>query len=313
MKTKTKLFAMLLAAIFVLSTVFAMAACQPNEPTPPPEEEYEFVFTGSAEIGGRTYNATIYGNRDEEQSISLRIAELPVAELGGEWVYVEGKGYKIYFDDTNSTFIYTKYDTATNEFTFNYNLNVGDTNGGSGKVHFTCKDEAFASVYDGVGLGNVPPTFTGYTTFIGAMVALHEPVVCVLTCYEDGTCTSVSTNEVKYASPLNGTWSYDAEANQYTFTFEPEPFAVNTETGSTYWKFSEEPGAVSLEEASENYTVPPFGEQGYWVQTTITEIGPSTYTTTYDEETNTYWLIFEHGIVQESEFADRYMAYTPED
>lgn len=311
MKTKTKLAATLLAVIFVLAAVFAMTACQPDEPTPPPEEEYEFVFTGSTEIGGKTYNATVYGNQDEEQSISLRIAELPVAELGGEWVYVEGKGYKIYFDDTNSTFVYTKYDTATEEFSFNYNLNVGDTNGGSGKVHFTCKDEAFAAEYDGVGLGNVPPTFTGYTTYMGAMFALGEPVMCVLTCYEDGTCTSVSTNEVKFASALNGTWEYDADANQYTFTFDPEPFEVNTETGSTYWKFIYAPGEVTLEEARENWNFMTGG--CYWEQTMVTEIGPSTYTTTYDEATDTYYLVYEHGISGFSEFADRYVAYTPED
>lgn len=283
-----------------------------SDSVPSEEDDYEFVFTGSAEIGGRTYNATVYGNKDEGKTISLRIAELPTAELTGTWVFVENKGYKIYFDDANSSFVYTKYDTATKQFSFNYNLNIGDTNGGSGRVAFTYTDEAFAAEYDGEGLGNVPPAFTGYSTYIGAMFALGEPVQCTLTCYEDGTCVSLSTNEVKFASQRTGTWEYDETSNQYTFTFAPEPFAVNTESGSAYWKFSYEAGEVSLEEAAENWTF--MGGTGvcYWEQTTITEELPLTYTTTYDAATNTYYLVYEHGYSGFSEFADRYVAWSPD-
>lgn len=277
-------------------------------------EDYEFVFNGTADIAEQTYHVTLYGNKDEEQSISLRIQELPTAELTGTWVFVEQKGYKIYFDDANGSFVYTKYDPASKLFSFNYNLNIGDTNGGSGKVAFTCEDEAFAAEYDGEGLGNVPPTFNGYTTYIGAMFALGNPVDCLLTCYEDGTCVSLSTNEVKFAQARNGTWEFDEDANQYTFTFEPEPFAVNTETGSPYWRFKFAAGEVTLQEAAENWTFMGGGTgECYWEQTTITEEPPLTFTTTYDAETNTYYMIYEHGYSGFSEFADRYVAWSPDD
>lgn len=277
------------------------------------ETDYEFVFNGTTEIAGQTYHASLYGNKDEDKSVSLRIEELPTAELTGTWVFVEHKGYKIYFDDANSSFVYTKYDPESKLFSFNYNLNIGDTNGGSGKVAFTCSDEAFAAEYDGEGLGNVPPTFNGYTTYIGAMFALGEPMQCVLTCYEDGTCVSLSTNEVKFASERKGTWVYDAEANVYTFTFEDEPFTVNSETGSTYWKFSQPVGECSMEDAAANWTF--MGGTGvcYWEQTTITETPANTFSTVYDEETNTYYLLFEHGISGFGEFADRYVAWSPDE
>lgn len=277
-------------------------------------EDYEFVFNGTADIAEQTYHVTLYGNKDEEQSISLRIEELPTAELTGTWVFVEQKGYKIYFDDANGSFVYTKYDPASKLFSFNYNLNIGDTNGGSGKVAFTCEDEAFAAEYDGEGLGNVPPTFNGYTTYIGAMFALGEPMQCVLTCYEDGSCVSLSTNEVKFASERRGTWEFDEDANVYTFTFEDEPFGINEETGSsTYWKFNQTVGECSMEDAAANWTF--MGGTGvcYWDQTTITEAPGNTFSTVYDEDTNTYYLLFEHGISGFGEFADRYVSWSPDE
>ena len=36
-------------------------------------EDYEFVFNGTADIAEQTYHVTLYGNKDEAQSISLRI------------------------------------------------------------------------------------------------------------------------------------------------------------------------------------------------------------------------------------------------
>ncbi|MBO4990016.1 MAG: hypothetical protein J6D37_06755 [Clostridia bacterium] len=307
MKTNRKTTAIVLSLFLCSGAMLNLCACN-GEATKEPESPYEFVFTGSTVIADQTYHLTVYGNKDEDKTFDLRVAEMPVAELNGTWVYVEGKGYKLYFDDTNSTFVYTKYDTATNEFSFKYTLNIGDTNGGSGKAVFTYKDEAFAKKYDGEGLGAVPPTFTGYSSYIGAMFALHEPVKCILTCYEDGTCTSISTNEVKFASPRNGTWSYDSAKNSYHFTFEAEPYGLNEEGTATYWKYSQ-PIGTSLEDSAANWM--PF--DGYWVSGPITEIPGNEYETYYDAETNTYYLCFEHGFSGFGEFADRYVAYTPED
>ncbi len=275
--------------------------------------ETQFAFTGKTTIADKEYNVTVYGYKDDDKSVSVRIKELPTAELGGNWAFVEGKGYKLYFDDTNSTVAYTKYDTATQSYSFDYRLNIGDTNGGSGKVSFTYKDEAFASSYDGIGLGYAPPQFNGHSSYVGAVFALHESVKCVLTCYEDGTCTSVSTNEVKFASPRNGTWSYDAATNQYTFTFEDEPFAVNTTDGSSYWEFKGEVGA-SMDEAAAHWNV--FDPAtSWWVSRKVTDPSEftNTYKTVYDEETNTYYLCFEHGFAGFGEFADRYVSWCPDE
>lgn len=86
--------------------------------------DYEFVFTGTTEIDNNEYHVSVYGNKDEEKSITLKIEELPMVELTGSWIFVEEKGYKIYFDDATSSFAYTKYDPAEKLFSFNYNLNL---------------------------------------------------------------------------------------------------------------------------------------------------------------------------------------------
>ncbi len=275
------------------------------------EGDYEFVFTGSTEIADQTYNVTLYGNKDEGKTVSLKIEELPMVELTGSWVFVEGKGYKIYFDDATDSFAYTKYDPETKLFSFNYNLNLGDTSGGSGKVAFTCKNEAFADEYDGVGLGNVPPIFTGYSTFIGAVFALKQPVACLLTCYEDGTCVSISTNEVKFATERNGAWEYDSATNVYTFTFEDEPFVADAERGSVYYKFNQEIIETLPEDTVSHWN--PMESGCYWDQVTITENPGNTFQTVYDEETNTYFLLYEHGYSGANEFADRYVSWSPDD
>ncbi len=274
------------------------------------DSQYEFEFTGSTEIQGTEYHSTIYGN--EDSTFALRIEELPTAEMTGTWTFVDGKGYKLYFDDTNSSFRYTKYDPETKQFSFNYKLDLGDTNGGSGDIQFVYEDADFANQYDGEGLGPMPPVFNGYTTYMGAMVALGEPMKCTLTCYEDGTCTSVSSNEVKFASPRNGTWSFDEESNTYTFEMEPEPFE-----GAAYWKFTK-PVGTPLEDAAEHWTIMG-GEEGsqpecYWESVPVEEpYTNNTFTTEYDEETNTYYLLMEHGLSGANEYADRYFAYTPEE
>lgn len=311
MKVGRKLMSALLTAALILS-LLALSACngggQADDPSAEPDptetvSPYEFEFTGSTVIADQTYNVTIYGSKDE--TFSLRIAEMPVAELVGTWTFVENKGYKLYFDDTNASFVYTKYDPDTKQFSFNYTLDLGDTNGGAGKVAFTAVDEAFASEYDGEGLGALPPTFTGYTTWMGAMAALGEPVKCTLTCFEDGTCTSISSNEVKFASPRNGTWSYDEATNTYTFEMEPELFE-----GATIWHFTQ-PICTPLEDAAANWTL--FEGECYWSQDEIAEpYTNNTFTTEYDEATGTYYLILEHGFSGANEYAERYLAYTPE-
>ena len=47
------------------------------------EEDYEFIFNGSTTIANQNYNVNLYGFKDKNQSIYLKIKELPTAELTG--------------------------------------------------------------------------------------------------------------------------------------------------------------------------------------------------------------------------------------
>ena len=163
--------------------------------------DYEFVFTGASSefAGGRTMNVSIYGLKDEDRTLELRVAEFPQILIQGCYVFVEGKGYKLYFEDASEVFVYTQYRTDDSTFHFKYTLDMGSTLG-SVRMAFSCRDDGFAAEYDGEGLGRTPPTFFGQDVN--------------LVCREDGTCTS---------DKRTGTWEYDEANNQYLFHFDPDP------------------------------------------------------------------------------------------
>ena len=260
---KTASVALLVVLVLVVTALACLVVgCTPTNP-PEPEKpkdtnDYEFVFKGASDFKGTTYNIVVYGNKDAENSITVGVEEIPEVTSGGRWVLVANKGYKIYFDDSNETFVYTKFDAATKELSFNYNVVLGNAYG-SAKVNFKYKSDSFAATYDGVGLGPVPPTFTGKADG-GAMI-----VNVTLSCFEDGTCVSAYSTR----SHRKGTWSYDAETNTYNFEFEPLVNAVY------HWWFVngqriENPGCAD-DEAYDDGNV---------------------YATTYDAETNTYSLSY---------------------
>lgn len=215
MKVLKKFFACLCAFVCVVCACSVFTSCDDDNGK---TSNYEFVFTGSSSgfLNGKTFNATIYGNKDDGHSITMTVDELKAVKLSGTWTFVEGKGYKIYFADVNELFVYTAYSTESKDFTFNYTLNLG-SGYGSAKMLFTCHDESFASSYDGVGLGRTPPTFSGVGYSGGSATT---ECYNVLKCLEDGTCIQTSTYERTGDSFRYGTWSYDGKSDAYTFIFD---------------------------------------------------------------------------------------------
>lgn len=300
--------------------------------------QYEFVFTGSSDgfKDGRTLNLTIYGNMDN--TITLKVAELRQIQLGGTWVKVDHKGYKIYFDDPLETYIYTRFDEATNTLAFDYTFDCG--NQGKAGMEFTYVSEAFGADYDGVGMDRKPPEFKA-RLYASGQRGVSEGT---LTCREDGTFKTGSRT---------GTWDYDAALNQYNFHFEPDLgyntlFHLDECNGHTVvgyggigdgileWQFGY-PGwtiyfnlgeLIPLNDpALSNYTydeetgvytfmVPDENGNDVVVDYTIQDINgtlmpvfmPECHTT-YDAETNTYSMYWETA---SGKFGLAYGTYTPE-
>lgn len=247
----------------------------------------EFAFAGEASGFGDNGDVTYHFNieNDEEGTLFLSIDELPTAEILGTYEYVDGKGYKFYFEDSAKSVVYTKYDPATKAFTFQYKVNLGAQ--GCAKVLFTYENEAFAGVYDGEGLGFAPPVFEGYGYGGGSG---HTKIPVDVTCYEDGTLRVNFTGSVNnFVTKRTGTWSFDEAANVYHFHFDEEEYPdaylrdYDNDGGNEYRFFT------GIWEGSE-----PDGTQKeeLW----DVEEGPRNMTpdvdSVYDEATKTYTIEF---------------------
>lgn len=269
MKTARKLVVFIITVIMTLAAVAVITACSPAE-QPPDDETYAFKFVGSGKFNDdTTYNITITGSEDDD-SFELLIKELPMFQLDGTYVYVEGKGYKLYFEDAGSQFVYTAYDTESKIFSFTYDLNLGEALG-TRSVPFTWTDSSFASAYDGEGLGPVPPTFTGGGW--GGYIGQFEITPATIRCYEDGSAifTAVAVTAV---DPKYGTWEYDRATNTYHLNFPPQSYANSSQTevrdGVTYYHIV-------------------YGESDHRYDVTGDKTATDFYTT-YDDSTDTYSL-----------------------
>lgn len=234
--------------------------------------DYLFDFVGTAQYDdGKDYTFHIRAPKDGDGSFLLTVDELTQFEMTGKYTYVENKGYKLYFDDVDSQFSYSSYDPATGEFTLKYALDMGEMLG-KRRIAFTEKDEAFADIYDGIGLGMTPPTFEGYGW--GGFKAQFDIAPAKLTCYEDGTATFTAT-AVTAVDPKTGTWDYDEETNTYHFSFPPQTFANSNNVEV------QEDGTVGYQ------TVYGPGE---WRYDKYSETTETDFYTTYDASTGTYNL-----------------------
>lgn len=209
MKKTVRLWSLLLV---VLSLVLGMTACGGNAESSKGQTETtagqqltggeEFVFTGfgtfqrSEQDLARDLDITITGYKSDG-SVVLKVAQMPQIEYTGRWVLVENKGYKIYFDDADATFVYVRYNPETGVHTFHYPCNFGTV--GTTNVEFTYADSDFS--YDGIGLGLHPPVISG----------ISIKGLTNLTCNEDGTLV---------AGSRTGTWEYLEKENVYHFHFD---------------------------------------------------------------------------------------------
>lgn len=308
MKKSPKLMTFLMNFSFIFVLILGLSACQSQNPatietesTPQLDPQYEFAFDGSATYeNGRNYNITIYGNKDAEQTVFVKVKELPYAELTGTWVMDEGKGYKIFFNDDTGTFAYSYYDPESGNFTITYDMFLG-TVAGTQTVQFTFVDPDFKDSYDGVGLGKMPPIFKGVGYFAGNPPRFSTEGSQIF-CRDDGTCVFTQTEWPTLYTPRNGTWSYDEANNEYHFVFEPE--ALNS-----FAPDSENPNDVKYKN---NYCSTQLGnapQREEW--TYVEEDEPLTYdefTAYYIEETGTYCMVAEMFCV---EYIERYLTYTP--
>lgn len=179
-----------------------------------PEGDFEFVFSGSVETEtGRTFTLFLTGDKNEEQTIDLTVREMPALSVDGTWEFVENKGYKIFLHDANETFMYSRYNTETKEFSVMFDYNMG--NFGQPRAVLTYTDEAFAEEYDGEGLGLKPPTFAleGYTTY-------NHYSYGTLVFKEDGSVVAnlINTGAGWYFN-RTGFWEYDEASNVYSYWF----------------------------------------------------------------------------------------------
>lgn len=268
-----KIFGMFLAAVMAVSVAAVFVGCGPDEPDPVPPDpagSYEFDFVGSGEYNdGNEYTIHIRGSETDD-TFALTIDELSIFELDGTYVYVENKGYKLYFEDVGNQFTYTDYDTATQTFSFRYNLDLGEALG-TRRIEFTYSDPDFNSVYDGEGLGPTPPTFEG--SGWGGYLGQFEIAPATIRCYEDGTASFTAT-AVTAVDPKTGTWEYDADTNTYHLYFPPQSFA-----NSSYIR--EIDGVNHYATVHGQYDVQYTSTSGQ----TLTD-----FYTEYDEATGTYTL-----------------------
>lgn len=310
MKTKQRLFTLLLSALLLLVALPFFAACD-NETIEPNTGEYEFVFEGSGTFSdGVDYHITIRGNHD--QTFLLTIKELPLLEMDGTWVLVENKGYKFYLNDYDGTYVYTTYDTTSKVFTAKVPVNLSE---GLGRktVTMTYQDAAFAAVYDGVGLPPHPPTFTGFGYGGSNGNSVYN---CQIICREDGTCVSVT--DKSGTADREGTYTYDAETDTYYFEFADEEYDVSyiksTDEGMAYYHtFGSAAGGTPSKATTETLLqsdgFPRFNTSTWYYDADGNKV-ETEFKTTYDAETKTYTLIYEafcHG------FCDRLVTYTLED
>lgn len=198
-----------------------------------PEGDYEFLFTGNVEAStGREFSLYLAGNKDDDQTLTLGVLEMPALNVSGTWTFTENKGYKIFLNDSAGTFAYSRYDVETSTFSVQFDFNMG--NYGTPRAVLTYVDEEFASVYVGIGLGLKPPTFSleGYSTY-------NHYSYGTLTFQENGTISTQLTNSgAGWYYARTGFWEYDEETNVYDYWFTDN--TINLDDGNLAIRGEEE-------------------------------------------------------------------------
>lgn len=283
MKTFGRRLALLLLplALLLSMALVLFSACddQPQDPPDDPNSEYAFVFTGTGETAsGRTFNFTMTGSK-EDDSLEIVAQENRAIRVDGRYELLEGKGYKIYVNDTSGANGYARYNDATDNFTITLSLVIG--NYGTVPVEFTYHDPDFA--YDGIGITEPdPPLFENCVT-IGAAVGDGFGSI---TCTVDGTFSATATTGGGWIETRTGTYEYDAENDKYLFTFDDAVFATFDTYDPQLWQ-------------PNDYRVEAIGPVDRSDTPTREEIASeydmfnNTYEAVWSEEHGYYWMEYQ--------------------
>lgn len=233
MKRSPKKLIIILAPLVVYAVIAIVMVCghfmntqtadgpKEAETAPVDTSAFEFVFEGTVETNtGRTFTLEMTGNKDEEQTLSLTVKEMPALNLSGNWTFTENKGYKVFLDDALGTFAYSRYNPETKQFTVMFDYDMG--NFGQPRAVLTYTDEEFAAEYDGVGLGRRPPSFAleGYSS--GKHYSYGT-----LSCADDGSAYASLTNTgAGWYFNRSGTWTYNEATDEYDIVFTDKTISL---------------------------------------------------------------------------------------
>lgn len=291
-KKFTRLLSRIMAGALATSLCVGLGACgkTTRKETDDVNPDYEFVFRGSALYGdGKMYNVSITGNKGQN-TFDVTVEGVPALELGGTYTYVENAGYKLYFEDSYSSQAFSRYDKESKTFALNYILSLGESTG-SRMISFSYKNIAFADVYDGVGVKESAPLFTGICyTGKDSQVTLDSRVVC----YENGSCKVFTDFD---GCPVrDGTWNYIADEDKYHFVLEDEDENVfggylGYDVAYTYWD-----GRV------ENWNIGDKGDENGRIDYTE-------FDAVYNRYTDTYSMIVEAACWG---YTERLVTYSPD-
>jgi len=233
MKLSTKKLVIVLAPLVLYAVIAIVMACGHimNTPqtandrveaeSPADTSTYEFVFSGTVETNtGRTFTLDMTGNKDEGQTLSLTVKEMPALNMTGRWTFTESKGYKIFLDNALGTFAYSRYNPETKQFTVMFDYDMG--NFGQPRAVLTYTDEEFAAEYDGIGLGRRPPSFAleGYSS--GKHYSYGT-----LSCADDGSVyVSLTNTGAGWYFDRSGTWTYNEASDEYDIVFTDKTISL---------------------------------------------------------------------------------------
>lgn len=202
-KIIAKLSALILIACFLVCGAVTLGGCGNKK----------VVFDGGGEINGTYYNVSLEC-KDEDETFSLTIEEIPSLELTGRYEYDSARGYRFTFSDSNDTIKVPEFDETTKTFSFEYTLVLGDKYG-TGNVKLSYVDEDFVQTEEAF---FEPIVFYAFDEDVGGYGMTTCEAYMYL--YEDGTLSIVASCPLTAVYGASGTWTFDKAANEYTFTYD---------------------------------------------------------------------------------------------
>ncbi len=176
--------------------------------------DYDVVFTGSINLNDEDYDIVLKG---KDGSFTVDANNMKNV-IDGNYVFTDGQGWTLLFNDALGMNIRTHYDSADKAHKFIYALDLGSR--GAGNLELSKEDKSFSPASDS---WNDIPTFTG-TADLGVIAAEMR-----LICKADGSFHFFSTNFGQYIPSLEGT--YAEKEGKYVFTIGEEEIETVLQDG----------------------------------------------------------------------------------